>query len=153
MSNSESDWTDMVVGERMQVDQAFNEKVAASHFSSQQWNLVMTAVEFEVEHADDPERARIVADTSKVETILPELEKVEQRRSMASAGNAGDPGDSGGSGLFDGIKDTLGLGDSGPDREQLAAAEEMAQMYADDLQAKLESTGKWERVREAVRGE
>jgi len=148
---SDSDWTDLVVGERMQVDQAFNEKVAASHFSSQQWNLVMTAVEFELEHADDPDRARIVADTSKVETILPELENIEQQRGMASAGNAGG-GDSGG-GLFDGIKDTLGLGGSGPDREQLAAAEEMAQMYADDLQAKLESTGKWERVLETARSE
>jgi hypothetical protein len=135
----------------MQVDQAFNEKVAASHFSGQQWNLVMTAVEFEVDHADDPDRARIVADTSKVETILPEIENMEQQRSMASAGDAGSGG-SGGS-LFDGIKDTLGLGSSGPDREQLAAAEEMAQMYADDLQEKLESTGKWERVREAAGNE
>jgi hypothetical protein len=148
MSDSESDWTDLVVGERMQVDQAFNEKVAASHFSGQQWNLVMTAVEFEIEHPDDPERARIVPNTDKIETILPEVEKMDQRQGMAGADNAGG-GDSGG-GLFDGIKDTLGLGDSGSDREQLAAAEEMTQMYADDLQAKLESTGKWERVREAA---
>ena len=154
MSDSASDWTDMVVAERMQVDQAFNEKVAASHFTSQQWNLVMTAVEFEIENPDDPEDARIVPDTSKVETILPELERVKNQRSMASAGGAGDPGGSGGSGLLGGIKDALGLGggDEG-DREQLAAAEEMAQMYADDLQAKLETAGKWERVREAAQGE
>jgi uncharacterized protein with PhoU and TrkA domain len=33
------------------------------------------------------------------------------------------------------------------DDEQLAAAEELARMYAGDLQAKLESRGKWERVR------
>jgi len=148
---SKSDWTDLVVGERMQVDQEFNEKVAASHFSSQQWNLVMTAVEFEVENADDPERARIVPDTSKVETILPELERVDQQRSMAGAGKAGDPGGSDGSGLFGNIKDALGLGGGGGiDREQLAAAEEMAQMYADDLQAKLEAKGKWDAVREAA---
>ncbi|PSP45769.1 hypothetical protein BRC60_11630 [Halobacteriales archaeon QH_1_68_42] len=151
---SESDWTDLVVGERMQVDKKFNEKVAASHFSSQQWNLVMTAVEFEVENADDPEQARIVPDTSKVETILPELERVEQRRSMAGAGGPGDAGGSsgsGGSGLFDSIKDALGLGGSGGiDREQLAAAEEMTQMYADDLQEKLEAKGKWDTVREAA---
>ena len=147
---SESDWTDLVVGERMQVDKKFNEKVAASHFSSQQWNLVMTAVEFEVENADDPEQARIVPDTSKVETILPELERVEQRRSMAGAGGPGDAGGSGGSGLFDSIKDALGLGGAGIDREQLAAAEEMTQMYADDLQEKLEAKGKWDSVREAA---
>ena len=144
----------MVVAERMQVDQAFNEKVAASHFTSQQWSLVMTAVEFEVEDPGDPENARIVPDTSKVETILPELERIENQRSMASAGKATESGDSGGPGLLGGIRDALGLGGSGEaDREQLAAAEEMAQMYADDLQAKLEATGKWERVREAVQAE
>jgi hypothetical protein len=112
----------------------------------------MTAVEFELENPDDPESARIVPDTSKVETILPELERVKNQRSMASAGQAAEPGGSSGSGLLGGIKDALGLGGSGePDREQLAAAEEMAQMYADDLQAKLEEAGKWERVREAAR--
>ncbi|MEF8853233.1 MAG: DUF5799 family protein [Haloarculaceae archaeon] len=150
MSDNESDWTDMVVAERMQVDQAFTEKVAASHFTSQQWNLVMTAVEFEVESPDDPEDARIVPNTDKVETILPELDRVKNQRSMAGAGRASEPGDSGGSGLLGGIKDALGLGGNGEDREQLAAAEEMAQMYADDLQAKLESAGKWDRVREAA---
>jgi len=150
MSDSETDWTDLVVGERMKVDQAFNEKVAASHFSSQQWNLVMTAVEFEIEHPEDPDRARVVANTDKVETILPEVEKVDQRQGMAGGGPAADSGDSGGSGLFGGIKDALGLSDSGTDREQLAAAEELAQMYADDLQEQLESTGKWKRVREAA---
>ena len=151
MSDSARGWTDMVVAERMQVDQAFNEKVAASHFTSQQWNLVMTAVEFDIENPGDPENARIVPDTSKVETILPELERVENQRSMAGAGQAGDPGGSSGSGLVSGIKDALGLGGSGEaDREQLAAAEEMTQMYADDLQAKLESVGKWESVCEAA---
>ncbi|PSP88615.1 hypothetical protein BRC78_05960 [Halobacteriales archaeon QH_8_68_33] len=58
---------------------------------------------------------------------------------------------SSGSGLFDSIKDALGLGGSGGiDREQLAAAEEMTQMYADDLQEKLEAKGKWDTVREAA---
>jgi hypothetical protein len=150
MSNGESDWTDLVVAERMQVDQAFSEKVAASHFTSQQWNLVMTAVEFEIDNPADPEDARIVPDTAKVETIVPELERVENQRSMASAGNAAKPDDSGGSGLFDGIKSALGLGGGGADREQLAAAEEMAQMYADDLQGKLEAAGKWKSVCEAA---
>jgi hypothetical protein len=69
----------------------------------------------------------------------------------------GSPGsqDSGGSGsgsggLLGGLKDALGLGDATNDREQLAAAEELTQMYADDLQRKLETRGKWERIRTAA---
>jgi len=142
---SDSAWSDRIVGERMQTDQEFAEKVAASNFSRQQWGLVMTAVEFEIENPDDPDSARLVANTSKVESIVPELEKVDQTRGMA-AGGGRQSDDSGG--LFDGVKDALGLGggDDGIDREQLAAAEEMAQMYAGDLQEKLESKGKWEEV-------
>ena len=158
------DWTDRIVGERMQVDREFSEKVAASHFSRQQWGLVMTAVEFEIEHAADPDRARLVADTSKLEAVVPELENMESGMGGGMPGAGGGAGgggrggaggarggaggsDSGGGGLFDGIKNALGLGGGESEREQLAAAEEMAQMYADDLQAKLESTGKWETVR------
>ncbi|WP_123533865.1 DUF5799 family protein [Halosimplex salinum] len=147
---SDSDWTDRIVGERMQVDQEFAEKVAASNFSRQQWGLIMTAVEFEIENSDDPEAARLVADTSKVESIVPELERVDQATGMAAGGGRAGGGDSGGSGgIIDGVKDALGLGGGGGgvDREQLAAAEEMAQMYAGDLQEKLESRGKWEEIR------
>jgi len=138
---SESNWTDRIVGERMQVDQAFNEKVAASNFSNQQWGLIMTAVEFEIENPDDPESARLVANTSKVESIVPELENIDQRTGMAAQGGGGS-GSSGG--LLDGVKSALGLGGGGGvDREQLAAAEELAQMYAGDLQDKLQARGKW----------
>jgi len=139
---SESNWTDRIVGERMQVDQEFNEKVAASNFSNQQWGLIMTAVEFEIENPGEPENARLVADTSKVESIVPELENIDQRSGMAAQGGGGS-GTSGG--LLDGVKSALGLGGGGGgvDREQLAAAEELAQMYAGDLQDKLKSRGKW----------
>jgi hypothetical protein len=148
---SDSEWTDLVVGERMQVDQEFNEKVAASNFSRQQWGLIMTAVEFDVENPDDADRARLVADTGKVETIIPELEKMEQAGGMGGPGGApaaGSGSDSGSGGLVDGLKNALGLSGGGDEsREQLAAAEELAQMYAGDLQEKLEATGKWEQVR------
>ena len=142
---SESDWTDRIVGERMQVDQEFNEKVAASNFSNQQWGLIMTAVEFDIENPENPENARIVANTSKVESIVPELENIDQRTGMAAQGGGGS-GSSGG--LLDGVKNALGLGGGGGgvDREQLAAAEEMAQLYARDLQDKLQSRGKWDEI-------
>jgi len=142
---SDSAWSDRIVGERMQTDREFAEKVAASNFSRQQWGLIMTAVEFEIENPHDPESARLVANTSKVESIVPELERVDQAAGMAAGGER--PSDDSG-GILDGVKDALGLGGGGGgvDREQLAAAEEMAQLYAGDLQESLEAKGKWEEV-------
>jgi len=128
--------------------------VAASRFSSQEWGLIMTATEFEIENADDSENARIVADTSSLPAIMPELENVRsQVAAMGGApGGAGGSGGSGG-GLVDSIKGALGLGGSGgndgPSDEELDAAERLVQEYADELQAHLEEVGKWEQVRVA----
>ena len=143
-------WTDQIVGERMTVDQEFSAQIAGSRFSSQEWSLIMTATEFEIENADDPEEARIVANTEKVDQILPELENV--RSQMGAMG--GVPGDAGGSGggggLLDSIKGALGMGggnggdDYAAERE---AAEALTQEYADQLQAHLESKGRWDAIR------
>ncbi|TKX51079.1 hypothetical protein EXE48_08325 [Halorubrum sp. ASP1] len=145
-----SEWTDAIVGERMTVDNQFNERVAASRFSSQEWGLIMTATEFEIENADDPEAARVVADTSSLPAIMPELENL--RSQMAGMGGApgGDSGGSGGGGVVDSIKGALGLGGGGGSSdEELEAAERLVQEYADELQAHLEEVGKWEQVRVA----
>jgi hypothetical protein len=144
----DADWSDQIIAERMELDQEFEEKVAASNFTRQQWGLIMTAVEFAVENPDDPERARLVAETSKLPTIIPELENLDEAPGMGGAPGGGSGGSSGG--LFGAVKSALGIGGDGVDREQLAAAEEMTQMYADDLQEKLESRGKWERVVDAA---
>jgi aryl-alcohol dehydrogenase-like predicted oxidoreductase len=53
-------WTDMLAGARMQVDQQFQSRLERSEFTNQEWGLVMTAVEFEIQNADDPENARAV---------------------------------------------------------------------------------------------
>ncbi|TKX47630.1 hypothetical protein EXE41_03495 [Halorubrum sp. SD690R] len=145
-----SEWTDAIVGERMTVDNQFNERVAASRFSSQEWGLIMTATDLEIENADDPDAARVVADTSNLPAIMPELENL--RSQMAGMGGApgGDSGGSGG-GVVDSIKGALGLGggggSGGPSGEELEAAERLVQEYADELQAHLEEVGKWEQVR------
>ena len=150
-----SEWTDAIVGERMTVDNQFNDRVSASRFSSQEWGLIMTATEFEIEDADDPEDARVVADTSSLPAIMPELENVRSQVAAMGGAPGGDAGESGGSGdgLVDSIKGALGLGggggDSGPSDEEIDAAERLVQEYADELQAHLEETGKWERVRVA----
>jgi hypothetical protein len=145
-----SNWTDAIVGDRMTVDREFNERVAASEFTSQEWGLIMTATEFDIEHADDPERARIVADTSKLPSVMPELERVRSQVSSMGGGGGGggsSPSSSGG-GLFDSVKSALGLGGGASDA-RLEAAESLVQEYADQLQAHLESKNKWEQVRVA----
>jgi hypothetical protein len=137
---TDSDWTDRIAGARMTVDQQFTDRVEASSFSNQQWGLVMTAVEFELDGPEDPDSARIVADTSKLGSIMPELDKVENQSPMG-----GPAGRDGGGGLLSGVKSMLGLGGDGDD-ERAAEAEKLAQEYADALQSELESTGRWEGV-------
>jgi hypothetical protein len=147
---SDNSWTDRIVGERMTVDQAFSTRVADSQFSSQQWSLIMTATEFEIEHADDPERARIVANTEKVDQIIPELENLDAQMG-AMGGQPGGGSSSSSDGLVGSILGALGLGDDGNDQaEQLRAAEQLTQEYADDLQTELESKGRWESIRQFV---
>ena len=151
-----SEWTDAIVGERMTVDNRFNERVAGSQFSSQEWGLIMTATEFDIEDADDPEAARIVADTSSLPAIMPELENVRSQVAAMGGAPAQQRGGSGGSGggIVDSIKNALGLGGGnsgggGVDPDELEAAERLVQEYADELQAHLEEVGKWEQVRVA----
>lgn len=147
---SRQPWMDRIVGERMALDQEFNERVQSSRFSNQQWGLIMTAAEFEIERPEDPERARMVADTSKLPQIMPELDAVE---AQMGAGPGGAPAPSDGGGLFGSIKDALGFGgggDDGPDPERLAAAEDLVEEYAAALQKRLEDRGKWTRICEAA---
>ncbi|PSQ06171.1 hypothetical protein BRC97_07295 [Halobacteriales archaeon QS_6_71_20] len=143
-----SDWTDAIVGERMTVDREFNERIRNSRFSTQQWGLIMTAVEFEIEHAGDPENARIVADTSKLPQIMPELDDVSRQMGAMAGGEADDSGGALG-GFVSDLKETLfgGGGGSGPDEEELRAAEQLTQEYADELQRHLEEKGRFDQVR------
>ncbi|WP_290818137.1 DUF5799 family protein [Halovivax sp.] len=146
---SETPWTDLIVGERMTVDREFSSRIVDSRFSNQEWSLIMTATEFEIEHPEDPERARLVANTEHVDQILPELENV---RSAAGAMGGRPTTDSrGGGGFVASIKSALGLGGKdGTTDEEREAAERLTQEYANELQAKLESKGRWDAVREAA---
>lgn len=140
-------WTDRIVGDRMAVDDAFSPEVEQSQFSRQEWGLVMTAVEFDIEHAEDDERARLVADTEQLPQVIPELEKVAQ----AGMGHAGAVGDRD-RGIIGSLRRALGFGSGGggngqSDRERQAAAEDLVQRYAARLQAHLEDRGRWEEVR------
>ena len=143
---TDDSWRGRIVGARMTVDDEFSDRVEASSFSRQQWSLIMTGTEFELHHADDPERARIVANTDNLDAILPELEKVEQQMG-GMAGRRG--GNESGGGVFDTISNALGLGDGDDDvdESQRAEATELVQAYGDMLQQHLEETGRWEEIR------
>jgi hypothetical protein len=139
-----SNWTDRIVGDRMAVDREFSDQVRNSEFSNQEWGLIMTAVEFEIEHADDPDRARIVPDTESLPQMIPELEKVQ-------GGMPGGPGSQrqdSGTGVLDAIRGALGMGGGDDGADRLEAAERLVDEYADRLQARLEEKGKWDDVRE-----
>lgn len=142
-------WQDQIVGARMAVDQQFADRVNSSSLSRPQWGLVMTAVEFEIENASDSENATMVANTSKLEHVLPEMANVDDQMNAMAGGSSSD---SSGSGVVGGIKSALGLGgDGSSDNEELAEeSAQLAEAYADELQAYLESEGRWDDVRRAA---
>ena len=147
-----SDWTDKIVGARMAVDGTFASEVEASGFSRQEWGLVMTSVEFDIEGADDPENARLVANSDNLEAVVPELKRVAEMQNQMQGGGGGR---SSGGGFLDNVKSALGLGNgtgkSGQvDEERLAEARALTQRYADELQAHLEQKGRWEAICEAA---
>jgi len=142
-----SNWTDRIVGDRMAVDREFSDRVRTSEFSNQEWGLVMTAVDFEIEHADDPDRARIVADTESLPQMIPELEKVQQ-----GMGPGGQSQADSGTGVLDAIRGALGMGDGDDDAEKLDAAERLVDEYASALQQRLEEKGKWDDIRQSYDG-
>ena len=139
-----SNWTDRIVSDRMAVDREFGDRVRASEFTNQEWGLIMTAIEFEIEHPEDPERARIVPDTENLPQMMPELEKVSQGMGPGGGGASRDSG----TGVLDAIRGALGM-DDGDEEERLDAAERLVDEYADELQAHLEDNGKWDDVRDA----
>ncbi len=146
-----SNWTDAIVGHRMTVDQEFSERVQASQFSNAEWGLIMTATEFEIDDADDPDSARIVANTSNVEAIIPELESIRSQ-TAAMGGQPGGSREESTAGLFGSLKSALGFGKGGSenvDQEKLAAAERLTQEYAEALHSHLIDTNSLEQARTA----
>jgi hypothetical protein len=151
---TEREWSDRIVGDRMAVDREFTDRIEASQFSRQEWGLVMTATEFEIEKPEDEQRAQLVANTEKLSAVIPELDRISSRAGAMGAGGegaggtGGEPSTGGGSGLVGSIKSALGLGSgSGADEETIEAADRLAQEYASELQRRLEDRGKWAEIR------
>jgi len=146
------DWRDQLAGARMQVDQQFQDRLEQSDFTNQEWGLIMTAVEFRVEHPGDPDRAELVADTSQLDQIVPELERLQDQMGGPMGGGRGrDTGSSGGVlGMFKDLLGGLSGGSAGNSEERMDAATVMVEEYATDLQTYLEKRDRWEGIREAA---
>ena len=147
---SEKRWTDLIVGDRMAVDREFADRITQSEFSRQEWGLIMTATEFVIEDPES-EDAELRGDTSNLPHIMPELENIQSQ--MGAMGGGGGGNRRSGGGFLGSVKNALGFGDGGAaDQERIDAADALVQEYAGELQSRLESHGKWERVRAAAQG-
>lgn len=146
------DWTDKLARARITVDKEFYEDVERSQFTEQEWGMIMTAVEWRVRNAEDPETARLVADTSKVSDILPQLREIRTRVREAQRG-VGRPRTlaDGFTGWINGFVEMLGNVLSNEPRDaRLRDAEKLANRYAIRVQEYLEDRGRWEEVRLAA---
>ena len=143
MSNG---WRDKLAGARMRVDQEFNQRVLDSQFSNQEWGLIMTAIEFDIDNPDDPEQAEMTANTENLEQIMPELDNLPQGMARPDGSNT-----EGGGGVLDSLKSVLGFdgadtNGASVDEDELAAATALVDEYASELQAFLEDEGRWDEV-------
>ncbi|QCC52785.1 DUF5799 family protein [Halapricum salinum] len=152
---SDSDWTDMLAAERMRVDRKFEDQLEASSFSRQQWGLVMTAADFEIDGPENPKEATLRADTSKLSSVMSEIKNLDKRgggmASPSGGGRAGGSG-SGGGGILGKIAGLFGGGGGGGGALQ-HEAEELAAEYTEKLQSHLEKRGRWETICEQAAGE
>ncbi|WP_181693146.1 DUF5799 family protein [Natronomonas sp. LN261] len=144
-----TDWQDMIVGDRMTVDGEFSARVEDSRFTRQEWGLIMTATTFEIKNPDDGATAELVANTDELRGMMPEIEKIAEMDPMGGAPQ--DDADAGG-GIFETVLDAIGMGSEsggpgGVDEGKLEAAEALVAEYAVELQAHLESEGRWEKIR------
>lgn len=145
MSDTEINWQDYLAGHRMAVDREFSSRVRDSNLNSQQWGLVMTAAEFEIENPDDPQRATLVLSTDRLEHVLPAMEATGGH---PAAGPGGD-GSGAGGGVFDWVKNALGVGGGKDDTDALTEeAERLTADYASRLQRRLQEEGEWDEIRQ-----
>lgn len=141
-------WTDRIVGARMAVDREFNDHLRGADLSRQEWGLVMTAVEFQIENPENPDDARLFGDTSQLPAILPEMERVANMNAMSGAPQQDDSG-----GVLGSIKDRLGFGgSSGVSDETVDEAERLVGVYTEELQTYLVEHGRWHEVCEIAAG-
>ena len=151
MSN---EWTDQLAGARMQVDQRYQETLDGSSFSNQEWGLVMTAIDWDIENPENPEEAELVPDTHKLSDIIPELENIQQQMGGASQPVEEGPDTSGFLGRIKQYVHDLTSDASGESsQKRYNDAVELVEGYTMELQSYLEERGRWEDICAAAASE
>ncbi|WP_302080172.1 DUF5799 family protein [Salinibaculum rarum] len=149
-----NEWTDRLAGARMQVDQRFQETLDASSFTNQEWGLVMTAIDWDIENPEQPDAATLVADTSKLSDIIPELENIQQEMGGAQRPVEKGPDTSGIFGRLKRYIHDLQSNSSGESsRKRFEDAKELVDGYTVELQSYLEERGQWEDICQAAAAE
>ena len=148
------EWTDKMARARIQVDKEFYESIERSQFTEQEWGLIMRATDWRVANAEDPEHARLVAETDRVAEILPQLSRIRQDVQTAAAGPEAARQRTlaeGFSGWINGFVEMLSRAVTGGSRDsRVDDAQDLADQYAERVQAYLERRGKWDDVRRAA---
>lgn len=145
MSNDTGGWQDQIVGDRMAVDQTFYEHVQASSLSTQSWGLVMTAAEFEIVNADDPDEAELVANLDQLDSVISAIDEIEASGGLEMGAPAAKPG------VFERLTSLFRSGSG--NEEYREDAERLANQYATQLQERLVEVGKWEGIVETAAAE
>jgi hypothetical protein len=141
MAEENRAWLDRVAGARMEFDSEFSEVVAASSLTNQQWGLIMTAAEFQIEAPENPEQAELVPVTENLPAVMSQVEQLGEGMGMGGQRPAS------GGGLMDSIKDLFGGGGGGGGSEELVqTAEDLLKQYAEGFQERLEAMDRWEEV-------
>jgi hypothetical protein len=151
MSN---EWTDQLAGARMQVDQRFQDTLEASSFTNQEWGLVMTAIDWDIENPDTPEEAELVADTDQLSEIIPELENIQNQMGGSQRPVEEGPDTQGFLGRIKRyIHDLTSNTSSQSSKKRYNDAVELVEGYTMELQSFLEERGRWADVCAAAASE
>jgi hypothetical protein len=151
MSN---EWTDQLAGARMQVDQRFQDTLEASSFTNQEWGLVMTAIDWDIENPETPEEAELVADTDQLSEIIPELENIQSQMGGSQRPVEEGPDTQGFLGRIKRyIHDLTSNTSSQSSTKRYNDAVELVEGYTMELQSFLEERGRWADVCAAAASE
>lgn len=122
---------DKLAGARITVDRKFTDRIADSSLSHHQWDLAMTAIDFEIrDRQTDP---RLVANTQGIDAMTEAIHSADPRASGTQSDR----------GIIDVLKRKTGLGS---DPEWKEAVQELAAEYASELEQELRDSGRWDEI-------
>lgn len=131
-----TDWEHEIINERLKVDREFQERVKESVFSPQSWELVMTAVSFEI--VESNEDAHLSPNLDQLSSVLPAIAEIQQR-------TAGETNEKDHQGIVGRFLRAVGLR-HGPHEIYREEAETLISAYATALEQELRDRKRWDDI-------